>query len=286
MRLAAAVASPRVPDHPVVLVTGAAHGIGLAAVRHLRDAGCTVVASARRPDDVARLRRDERVDAIPLDVTDPAQREAAIAHVLATHGRLDGLVNNAGYGATLAQEDVSLEAMRAMYETNVFAPHELVRLALPAMRRQGFGRIVNVASIAGHVAVPMMGTYCATKFALRAATQALATEVHGFGVRAILVEPGVIRTGFGAAATRQRDAALTDPAASPYAPLYAHWARRRMLDKGADAAVVARAITHACTARRPRFHYFVPWDSKSYNVLKRVLPDAALNWGYRRYFAT
>src|SRR5205085_552166 len=105
-------------------------------------------------------------------------REAAIAHVLGRHGRLDALVNNAGFGATLALEDTPPETLRAMLETNLVGAHDLARLALPAMRRQGHGRIVNVGSVAGQVAFPMIGAYSATKFALRGLTQALDCEVR------------------------------------------------------------------------------------------------------------
>ncbi|HEX2066253.1 MAG TPA: SDR family NAD(P)-dependent oxidoreductase, partial [Candidatus Thermoplasmatota archaeon] len=143
-------------------------------------------------------------------------------------------------------------------------------------------RIVNVASIAGHVAVPLLGAYCATKFALRALTQAMDLEVRRFGVRALLVEPGVIRTSFGG---RSLDAARAGNALEgPYAALYLRWLRRRLLDRGAHPRVVARRIVRACLAQHPRFHGFVPLDAKASNLAKRLLPDSWIGAGMRLYF--
>jgi NAD(P)-dependent dehydrogenase (short-subunit alcohol dehydrogenase family) len=152
------------------------------------------------------------------------------------------------------------------------------------MRRQGSGRVVNVASVAGHIAVPMMGAYCATKFALRALTLAMDTEVRPFGIRACLVEPGFIRTEFGKRSSTETLATVTDSRSSPYWPLYRRWAKRRAGDHGAHPNVIARRIVHACASARPRLHYFGPLHAKSANLAKRLLPDAWLNAGMRRYF--
>lgn len=275
-------------EHPVVLVTGTSTGIGRESVLHLQRAGCRVVATARNPARIADLSHAGEVECMELDVTSDAQRRTVVEEVLERHGRIDALVNNAGYGANLAVEETTPEIMQAMFSTNVFGPHELARLVLPHMRAQGSGRIINVASIAGHVPVPMLGAYCATKFALRALTHAMHNEVRSFGIHACLVEPGIIRTNFGAQSMAQKEAAIgaAGAQASPYAAMHATWAARRRRDGGAHPRVVAGAITHACTARRPRFHYFVPWDSKGANLLKRILPDAVLNQGYRWYFGS
>lgn len=271
------------PPAPVVLVTGTSSGIGRETVHRLRDAGCHVLATARDVAAIADLAVPGQVECLRLDVADAASRKACIDEALRRHGRLDALVNNAGYGAMLAIEDTDLAALRRMFETNVFGAHELARLVLPAMRQQGHGRIVNVASIAGHVPVPLLGAYCSTKFALRALTQALDSEARMFGVRAVLVEPGVIQTNFGTHSLKETKANV-DVAASPYARFYRKWGARRQGRHGAHPRVVARRIVHACTARRPRNHYFAPADAKLYNVLKRLLPDALILWGMRRYF--
>lgn len=276
----------RVPPSakPVALVTGCSTGIGREAVGHLARAGFLVVATARRPESIQDLARPGEVEAERLDVTDAAQRQAVVEAVLARHGRIDALVNNAGFGAVLAIEDTGPEAMKAMFDTNVFGLHELTRLVLPAMRRQRSGRIVNVASIAGHVSVPMLGAYCATKFAVRALTQALDNEVRQFGIRAVLIEPGVIRTEFGNRSVAEHQAHVPDAEASPYAGLYRRWAHLRMLRGGAHPRIIARAIVRSCAAQTPRFHNFAPLSAKASNLAKRLLPDAVVNAGFRVYF--
>ena len=268
---------------PVVLVTGTSSGIGREAVRHLAQAGCHVVASARDPAAIQDL-AGPAVETARLDVAEPEARAAAVEAVLARHGRIDALVNNAGFGATLAAEETPVEAMRAMLEVNLLGAHDLARRVLPTMRRQGHGRIVNVGSIAGHVAVPFMGAYCASKFALRALTQAMDNEVRRFGVRALLVEPGVIRTSFGTRSLAEARAALPDPEDSPYAPQYRKWAARRILQKGAHPRVVARRIVRCCLSSHPTFHNLVPMDAKATALLRRVLPDSWIDAGMRAYF--
>ncbi|MFO1535350.1 MAG: SDR family NAD(P)-dependent oxidoreductase, partial [Thermoplasmatota archaeon] len=163
--------------------------------------------------------------------------------------------------------------------------HDLARRALPAMRRQGHGRIVNVASVAGHVPVPLLGAYCATKFALRALTQAMDMETRGFGVRAVLVEPGPIATRFGDRSMAEQRTTLTDAGAGPYASMYRRWAQRRGQGwGGASADRVARKVVHACMAAGPRNHYFVPWTASWSNLGRRLLPDAWIMAGMRAYF--
>lgn len=270
---------------PVVLVTGCSTGIGREAVLHLRRAGFLVVATARKPAAIADLAEPGEVELDVLDVTKADDRERVVSAVLARHGRIDALVNNAGFGAVLAVEDTDEAAMKAMFDTNVFGLHELTRVVLPAMRRRGSGRIVNVASIAGHVSVPMLGAYCATKFAVRALTQALDNEVRGFGVRAVLIEPGVIRTEFGnRSMTANKDVFPQGTEASPYAKWYRRWQKLRMLRGGAHPRVIARLIVHACAAHTPRFHNFGPLQAKASNLAKRLLPDALVSAGFRVYF--
>lgn len=272
------------PAKPVVLVTGCSTGIGREAVLHLRRAGFLVVATARRAEAVADLAAPGEAETDTLDVTSDADRRRVVDAILVRHGRIDALVNNAGWGAMASVEETSPELLHRMFDTNVFGAVELSRLVLPHMRRQGSGRVVNVASVAGHVVVPMMGAYCATKFALRALTQAMDMEVRRFGVRALLVEPGFIRTEFGSRASSETRSAVADPAASPYAAFYRRWARRRAGDHGAHPRVIARAIVRACAAASPRFHSFAPLHAKAANVAKRLLPDSVFSLAMRTYF--
>jgi len=274
----------RARPKPVVLVTGCSTGIGRESVLHLRRAGFLVVATARKADAIADLAAPGEVETDVLDVTDGGDRRRVVEGLLARHHRIDALVNNAGYGAVAAMEETPHALMQRMFETNVFAPNELARLVLPTMRRQGSGRIVNVASVAGHISVPMMGAYCGTKFALRAMTQAMDVEVRGFGVRALLVEPGFIKTQFGARSTAETLAAVTDPRSSPYASFHHRWAQRRAGSHGAHPKVIARLVVKACASQSPSFHNFAPFHAKAANVAKRLLPDAVLHAGMRTYF--
>ena len=269
---------------PVVLVTGCSTGIGRETVLHLRRAGFLVVATARKEAAIKDLAVPGEVEVDVLDVTNGEDRERVVGNVLARHGRIDALVNNAGWGAVASVEETTPYLMERMFDTNLFGVHELTRLVLPGIREQGSGRIVNVASVAGHIAVPLMGAYCATKFALRALTLSLDSEVRPFGVRACLVEPGFIKTEFGKRATVETQATVADPRSSPYSRFYARWARRRAGDHGAHPKVIARAIVHACAAHSPRLHYFAPMHGKAANLLKRWLPDAVMQAGMRAYF--
>ncbi len=270
------------PDKPVILLTGCSSGIGREAVHHLAKAGALVIATARRPDTIADLAVPGEIECLPLDVADETSRAACVAEVLQRFGRIDALVNNAGYGANLTVEDMPTDRLRAMFEVNLFGAHDLTRRVLPGMRERRSGRIVSVGSVAGHIAVPMMGPYCSTKFALRALTQSLDNEVRRFGVRAVLIEPGWIATNFG---NRVIAEGMTEDAerAGPYAKLYAFWRRRRSTPRGPHPKVVAKRIVHACMAQNPRFHNFVPLFAKFANVTNRVIPDAAKSWTLRRY---
>ena len=262
------------PVKKVVLVTGCSSGIGRAAVGRLAQAGFLVVATARQASSIADLALPGSVETAVLDVTKATERKRVVEGLLRRHGRIDALVNNAGWGVVAAAEETTPQLMQRIFDANLFGLHELTRLVLPAMRAQGSGRIVNVSSVSGHIAVPLMSAYCATKFALRALTMAMDVEVRPLGLRAVLVEPGFVKTGFGTRSTKETLALVADREASPYASFHARWARRRSNGHGAPADNVARAIVKACSSRRPRIHYFVPLHAKVLNLLKRWLPDA------------
>jgi NAD(P)-dependent dehydrogenase (short-subunit alcohol dehydrogenase family) len=270
----------------VALVTGCSTGIGRAAAVQLAEAGFLVVATARKVADLQDLARPGAIETAVLDVTKPADRKRVVEEVLRRHGRLDALVNNAGFGAVAAAEESTPDLVQRMFDTNLFGAHELTRLALPHMRAQGSGRIVNVSSISGHIAVPMMSVYCATKFALRALTLAMDVEVRPHGIRAVLVEPGFVRTGFGARSTKETLATVGDRDASPYRAFHARWAKRRARGgHGAPPEAIANAIVRACSAKRPRLHYFAPFHAKALNLAKRWLPDSVVAAGLKRTFS-
>jgi len=272
-----------------VLITGCSTGVGHAAALRFLRAGHPVYATARCEDSLTAL-ADAGAVTLPLDLTDEASMAAAVGRVQADHGAVGVLVNNAGYGLQSAVEVISLDAVRTLFETNLFGAVRLCQLALPAMRARGAGRIVNVSAMGGHVTFPGTGMLHATKHALRAASNALRLEVRGFGVAVSLVEPGPIRTPFAAKAN-----ATLPPAgeAGPYDVFHARLSARldaayqpKRVDLVSSADDVARAIVRAASARRPRARYPVGAMSRTAILLTRLLPDAALDAVIRRQFPT
>jgi NAD(P)-dependent dehydrogenase (short-subunit alcohol dehydrogenase family) len=184
----------RMASDRVWFITGASSGFGRAIVGAALDRGDRVVATARRMDALNDLGGD-RVLTISLDVTQPADREAAVERAVGHFGRIDVLVNNAGRTQVGAVEETTEDELRALFELHFFGPAALTRLVLPRMRRQGGGAIVQMSSVGGQVTAPGFGAYCATKFALEGLTETLHDEVAGFGIRTLIVEPGAFRTG-------------------------------------------------------------------------------------------
>ncbi len=184
----------------VWLVTGASSGFGRAIAEVALERGDAVVATARRPealDDVVSGAPEGSVLALGLDVTDPQQISRAVDEVVAGFGRVDVLVNNAGYGSVGAVEEFSMEELREHFETMFFGAVQLTKAVLPRMRERESGAIVQISSMGGQLAFPGFGSYCAAKFALEGLSEALAGEVAPFGIKVLIVEPGAFRTGFG-----------------------------------------------------------------------------------------
>ena len=179
----------------VWLITGASSGFGQAIALAALARGDLVVAAGRNVAALRAIGSDDRVLPVRLDVTDEAEREAAVAEALDRFGRVDVLVNNAGRTQVGAVEETTDEELRALFELHFFAPAALTRLVLPAMREQGGGAIVQMSSVGGQVTAPGFGAYCATKFALEGLTETLRDEVAPFGVHTLIVEPGAFRTG-------------------------------------------------------------------------------------------
>ena len=243
----------------VILVTGCSSGIGRHLVTALAQAGYRVAASARRPESLADL---PAAMTLPLDVTALEGASEAVDAVRRRLGRLDGVVNNAGLACRGVLEELSEEALRHIFEVNVFGPLRLCRAALPFFREQGSGIIVNVGSIASRMVIPVNGAYSATKAALEAFTDALRMEVAPFGVRVVLIKPGNIRTSFAEAAAERSRETLENPR-SPYREIYRRYlaeaTKARRHDPGPE--VVAEAVLKALGSSSPRAHYTVaaPW---------------------------
>ncbi|NUU31959.1 oxidoreductase [Arthrobacter sp. C9C5] len=257
-----------------VLITGASSGIGRAtAERLLARPGFTVYATARKPEAIADL-GSAGAKILALDVTDEESMAAAVRAVEEQHGSVGVLINNAGYGEYGTIEEAELDAVRRQFETNVFGFSRMIQLVLPGMRAAGAGRIVNIGSMGGRVTFPVGGYYHATKYAVEAITDALRFETAPFGIHTSLIAPGLIRTGFGA--TASRTLAASGNAAGPYAALRAA-ADEQMATSyaspflAAEPDAVASAVEHAVTSRRPRARYTVTPAAKAIVQSRRFL---------------
>ena len=255
-----------------VLTTGANSGIGLATVIELARRGFKSIGSVRseaKADVVAKAAADAGVEVhtILLDVADPEQCERAMTGL-----RLFGLVNNAGYGLTGAIEDVGEDEAHHLFETMVHAPIRLARLALPAMREQREGRIVNVSSIAGRTTAPFAGHYSGAKHALEALSASLRMEVAGDGIRVVLVEPGGFRTGIWE--EFESDVARREAAGSRFGPAYRRSLRGQQFMEPlmGNPEQCAKVIATALTARVPRARYLVGLDAQAMNAVESITP--------------
>jgi NAD(P)-dependent dehydrogenase (short-subunit alcohol dehydrogenase family) len=261
-----------------VLITGCSSGIGAATAAHLAEKGWPVYATARRVETLAGLEA-KGCRTLALDVTDEVSCRAAVEAVEAAEGAVGVLINNAGYSQSGAVESVPDERVRAQFDTNVFGLLTMCRLALPKMREQGWGKIVNVSSMGGKFTFPGGGVYHATKHAVEALSDALRFEVRGFGVDVIVIEPGLIRTRFGDTAAREIGAGMRN--SGPYdefnravaestAGVYENGPLAKL---GGPPEAVAAAIEKAISAGRPRTRYKVTPSARALIALHSVLGD-------------
>jgi NAD(P)-dependent dehydrogenase (short-subunit alcohol dehydrogenase family) len=263
-----------------VLITGCSSGIGWATAEYLAASGWKVYATARRTEDIYPLQK-RGCELLSLDVTDERSMREAVTQVERGEGAVGVLVNNAGYSHSGPIEEVSLEQVRRQFETNVFGLVRMCQLVLPGMRRQNFGRIVNLSSMGGKLTFPGAGFYHATKHAVEAISDALRFEVGGFGVDVVVIEPGLIRTGFSEVAigSMGKDA----PDGGPYADFNAAVSRatRNAYEKGPLARLgggpetVARVIGQAISSSRPRSRYKVTPSAQLMMWTRSLLPDRA-----------
>jgi NAD(P)-dependent dehydrogenase (short-subunit alcohol dehydrogenase family) len=274
-----------------VLVTGCSSGIGAATAARLAQSGWTVYATARRAETLAELEA-KGCRILELDVVDDASRRAAVETIVAAEGAVGVLVNNAGYSQSGAVESVPDERVRAQFETNVFAPLALSRLVLPGMREQGWGKIVNVSSMGGRFTFPGGGIYHASKHALEAASDALRFEVRGFGVDVILIEPGLIRTGFSDVIARDLgDSTSVDDTYTEFNRAVSEasvrvYERGLLARLGGPPEAVAERIQQALEASRPRARYTVTPSARVLLTLRALLPDAGWDRMLRSSFPT
>jgi NADP-dependent 3-hydroxy acid dehydrogenase YdfG len=270
-----------------VLITGCSSGIGHATAEKLADDGCKVYATARRPDSIDDLKA-KGCETLALDVTDEASMQAAVDHVTEREGAVGVLINNAGYSQSGAVETVPLDQIRRQFETNVFGLIRMCQLVLPGMRSQHEGRIVNIGSMGGRLTFPGGGIYHATKYSVEAVSDALRFEVRGFGVKVILIEPGLITTNFADAATStvQHEegpyAHFNKKVSSITADAYAG----PMSKLGAGPEAVAKTIAKALNSKRPKARYAVTPSAHLMITQRRFTPDPVWDLMMRAQFPT
>jgi NADP-dependent 3-hydroxy acid dehydrogenase YdfG len=266
----------------IALVTGASSGIGEATARALMAADYKVFAGARRLDRMAGLAA-AGATLLKLDVTDDVSTVAAIEAIKTGAGRLDVLVNNAGYGSYGALEDVPLDEARRQFDVNVFGLARLCQLVLPIMRAQKSGKIVNITSVGGKIWEPLGSWYHATKFAVEGLSDCLRAEVEGFGIDVIIIEPGAIRTEWAGIA---RDGLLQTSGSGAYAEQAKGHARLLAAADTSSLAspptVVAKTIVRAVGARRPKTRYATGGGARTILFLRTILPDRMFDRLMRR----
>ncbi len=271
-------------SRPVALVTGASSGIGRATALLLSRSGYRVFATVRSDAGEASLRAaagDLPIVVLRLDLADEEGASATVREVLARAGRIDVLVNNAGYAKLGAVEDLPRADLRHQFEVNVFGAMQLCREVIPTMRAQHSGRIVNVSSLAGKVSVPLMGAYCASKFALEALSDALRAEAKPAGIRVSLVEPGPVATNFNRLARNESHVILQSP--SVFRGVYERMRRESQERWAARPEKVARTILHAAGSAHPRSRYRVRFAESLAAGFVAVIPRGALDWLMIRY---
>ena len=262
------------PDK-VALVTGASSGIGAATAIKLKSLGYTVYAAARRTDRMAGL-TEAGIEVRGLDVTDDASMVALMDAIIAASGRIDILVNNAGYGSYGALEDVPISEARRQVEVNLFGLARMTQLALPHMRTQHTGYIVNVSSVGGKIWTPLGSWYHATKFAVEGLSDSVRLETKEFGIKVVVIEPGSIATEWSKISAETLDAASSGGAYTALAKSVSAFFRSTTRKKS-DPSVVAEIIATAVTSARPKTRYAVGQNATRILIARKLLSDRAVD---------
>ncbi len=263
-------------ENKAALVTGVSSGIGREIAQLLAERGFQVFGTVR---DLRTAATIAGVELIRLDVTGEAAVTQAAQDVLQKAGRLHALINNAGYALTGALEETSIQEAQQQFDTNFFGVLRVTQAVLPAMRRQGFGRIVNISSVAGFLPMPYMGIYAASKHALEGYTETLDHEVRGFGIRVSLVEPGFTKTNI------ETKSKVVLTALEAYADERQRVAEsiEEKIANGASPRAVAEVVYRALTAGSPRLRYPVG-EGVGLARLRRFLPAGMFDKGFRKQF--
>jgi short-subunit dehydrogenase len=270
----------------VALVTGASSGIGADAALRLKEAGYTVYGAARRTERMSAL-QNAGVEVLSLDVTDDDSIRTAVDTIIRHSGRIDVLVNNAGYGSYGSIEDVPMDEARAQIEVNVFGLARLIQLVLPHMRARHSGTIINISSMGGKFVTPLGGWYHASKYAVEALSDALRMETAQFGINVVVIEPGSIRTEWGAIAAQN----LTETSSTGAYSTLAGGASKALAASSQPNArmtsapsVIGKTIVKIAKARHPRTRYRVGFGCAPMIFTRWLLADRAFDAVIRRAF--
>ena len=261
----------------VAVVTGSSSGIGLATSLALARNGYLTYATMRnlaKRDSFESIADKQHlpIRVVQLDVTDENSIKSAIESILSEAARIDLLVNNAGYVLTGAFEDIGINEIKALYETNVFGVIRVTQAVLPIMRKQGSGRIINISSGAGKIGYPGGSAYVSSKFALEGLSESMAYEIEQFGIKTVLVEPGFVRTKIG---ENMAISKKTQDPNSPYSQMMQMMSSKqeRMLENGSDANLVAEVVVEAATAKEPNLRYLAGKDVQQMVAAKKSMSD-------------
>ncbi|MBT2598064.1 oxidoreductase [Arthrobacter sp. ISL-72] len=275
-------------SQPVALVTGASTGIGFEAARKLSQHGFIAYAGARRVGKMEPLRAFG-VHVLALDVTDEASMAAAVDTILDAQGRIDVLVNNAGYGSYGSLEEVELAEGRRQFDVNVFGLARMTQLVLPAMRAAARGRIINVSSIGGKMYEPLGAWYHATKFAVEGLSDSLRLELKPHGIRVSIIEPAGTQTEWGGISA---ESLLSSSGSGPYREqakvVAAALASTGGSERSTHPEVIADAIVHAASSARPKTRYPAGKGARAILALRRLLPDPVFDvvlWTIYKWYA-
>ncbi len=262
-------------ERQVVLITGASSGMGFETAKKLLALGCIVYGGARRTERM-NLLKTHGGHVLSLDITDEASMNACVEHIIEKEGHIDVLINNAGYGACGAIEDISMDEVRRQYEVNVFGLGRMTQLVLPYMRKQKYGKIVNIASMGGRLTTPFGGWYHSTKYAVESISDALRMELKPYHIDVVVIEPGMIQTDWGVIAAKNIRQNSGNGSYGKQANQAAKYYEVRYGNKKAsltDPEQIALVITKAVMTKRPKTRYLVGKNAKLFVFLKNILSD-------------
>ena len=267
----------------IALVTGASSGIGAMTARELAKSGYTVYAAARRVDKMEGLKADG-IRPISLDLTREASMVNCVETILKETGRIDVLVNNAGYGSYGAIEDVPMEEARRQFDVNLFGMARMIQLVTPGMRENHCGKIVNISSMGGKIWTKFGGWYHATKFAVEGFSDCLRMELAPFGIDVVVVEPGGVKTDWGIIAANH----LKETAKGGAYEQYANEAAEGMIrnysgNMLAKPELIARTVKKAVAKKRPRTRYLVGFMAKPMVLTQKLFGDRVYDWVIRKF---